>query len=192
MSVNGVHYTSCVVVQQVPDALTPPPPARANVARECRVLFFGAETARTLTVGRVTKNGGIVTAVWRSYMLDREGHPINGVSIDLFVMAVFIAYVIAMETRTGATLGGRATRIRVLNAAATDASGVAPMLAIVLFFYVFYGDMDVDAFAASGFFTWFILAAILGFRWVLVNIVLIVGPRDPLYDRIAGTAVVRG
>jgi uncharacterized RDD family membrane protein YckC len=57
-------------------------------------------------------------------MLDREGHPINGVSIDLFVMAVFIAYVIAMETRTGATLGGRATRIRVLNAAATDASGV--------------------------------------------------------------------
>ena len=155
-----------------------------------RLVLRGGDSENLNGWPCVTKNGGIVTAVWRSYMLDREGHPINGVSIDLFVMAVFIAYVIAMETRTGATLGGRATRIRVLNAAATDASGVAPILAIVLFFYVFYGDMD--AFAASGFFTWFILAAILGFRWVLVNIVLIVGPRDPLYDRIAGTAVVRG
>lgn len=174
MSVSGVTYigevtyTSCVVVQQIPDALTPPPPAGANIAHEC------------------------------------------GVSIDWFAMAVFIAYVIAMETRTGATLGDRATRIRVLDAAATDTSGVplrkimvrylalwigfvlAPLFATLLLllllslFYVFYGDMH--AFASG---IWLILAAILGFGWMSVNVALIIGPLDPLYDRIAGTAVVR-
>jgi hypothetical protein len=196
MSVGGVTYTSCVVVQQIPDTLTPPPPAGANIAHECRVFFFGVETARILKLDRTTTKGAITKTIYlRTYMLDREGHPINGVSIDWFVMAVLVAYVVARETRTGATLGDRAARIRVVDVAAADASGVpfrkiivrylvlyigfAPAYAIQLFF----GDMNATAVIVL---TW-----TLGFGWIIVNVVLIIGPFDPLYDRIARTAVVR-
>jgi hypothetical protein len=64
-------------------------------------------------------------------MLDREGHPIEGVSLDWRAIAVFVAYVIALETRTGATLGGRVAWIRVLDAAAPDAAGV-PLRTVII------------------------------------------------------------
>jgi hypothetical protein len=73
----GVTYTSCVTGPQMPESLDPPPPAGSNFARECHVYFFGAETARYVQVGRSTREGSSTTAVWRIYMLDREGHPIK-------------------------------------------------------------------------------------------------------------------
>jgi hypothetical protein len=33
-------------------------------------------------------------------MLDRDGHPFDGVSVDWIMMLALIAYLIAMETRT--------------------------------------------------------------------------------------------
>jgi uncharacterized RDD family membrane protein YckC len=110
----GVTFANCSVLQTVPDGLAPPPPSGSNFARECNIYFFGAQTARTLQVGRTTREGGSTNTVWRGYMLDRDGRPIDGVSIDWVVMVVFIAYLFAMETRTGATLGSRAMRIRVV------------------------------------------------------------------------------
>src|SRR6266849_4176983 len=96
--VSGFTYANCSIRQTVPDGLAPPPPAGSNFARECNVYFFGAQTARTLQVGRVTKEGAITKTVSRSYMLDRQGRPINGVSADWIVMTAFIAYLLAMET----------------------------------------------------------------------------------------------
>ncbi len=93
-------------------------------------------------------------------MLDRQGHPIKGVSLDWLAIAVFVAYVIALETRTGTTLGGRVAWIRVLDAAAphtaavplrkiiirylTMFTGVAPMLVVSLFCLALYGA-DIEA-----------------------------------------------
>src|SRR5262245_30361117 len=111
----GITFTTCVDSREVPEGLVPSPPAGSNFARECRVFFFGGETVRHLQVGRITKEGSTWKAVYRGYMLDRDGHPINGVSIDWLVIAVFVAYLFAMETRTGATLGDRWTRIRVVD-----------------------------------------------------------------------------
>jgi hypothetical protein len=98
----GLTYTNCSIRQTVPDGLAPPPPAGSNFARECNVYFFGAQTARTLEVGRVTKEGAITKTVSRYYMLDRHGRPIDGVSADGIVMMAFIAYLLATEARTGA------------------------------------------------------------------------------------------
>ena len=57
-------------------------------------------------------------------MLDQEGRPIEGVWVDWIMILALIAYVVVMETRTGATLGDRWTRIRVVDALAHDVRGV--------------------------------------------------------------------
>jgi RDD family len=206
----GITFATCVQSREIPDGLSPPPPAGFNFARECRVFFFGAETARTLQVARITKEGRITKTVWRGYMLDRDGHPIDGVSIDWLVVAVLIAYLFALETRTGATLGDRWMRVRVIDGLAPDACGVplrkiiirylamligfAPMIAVWLVYAVRYGlDIEaiIEAIAETDFFTWFIPAGLLAFGWLVFVSVQIAMKRDPLYDSIAGTAVVR-
>jgi uncharacterized RDD family membrane protein YckC len=203
---SGITYANCSILQTAPDGLAPPPPAGSNFVRECNVYFFGAETARSLQVGRVMRERGSTNTVSRVYMLDPDGHPINAVSVDWVVMVVFIVYLLAMETRTGATLGDRATRIRIVDAAAplepsvplrkivtrylVIAIGLVPMLAVGLVYFALYGT-DLEATAASNIFTWLRVAAILTFVWIIFLCVPIVRKRDPLYDRVAGTAVVR-
>jgi uncharacterized RDD family membrane protein YckC len=202
----GVTYTSCAIIKMVPDRLVPPPPAGSNFARQCSVYFFGAETARRLQVGRVTKEGITTKTVSRGYMLDRDGQPINGVSINWMVMMVFIAYLLAMETRTSATLGNLAVRIRVIETAEPDYLGVpfrkviirylvmligfVPLITVALVYGVRYGE-DLEAIADSNFFTWLRIAGIAAVGWGIFLTVQVARKRDPLYDRIAGTAVVR-
>jgi uncharacterized RDD family membrane protein YckC len=202
----GITYVNCSMLGTVPDGLAPPPPAGSNFARECNVYFFGAETGRSLQVGRVTREGGSTNTVSRVYMLDSDGHPINGVSIDWVVMVVFIAYLLAMETRTGATVGNRITRIRVVDVAVPSepsvplrkivtrylvmSVGIVPMFAVALAYFGLYGT-DLEATAASNIFTWLRVTAVLTFVWIIFLCVPIVRKRDPLYDRMAGTAVVR-
>src|SRR5262249_46472773 len=185
----------------------PPPPPGSNCARECKVYaFFGAQTARSLQVGRVTKEGATTKTVWRGYMLDRHGRPIDGVSADWIVMTALIAYLLAMETRTGATLGDRAMRIRVIDAAVpagpsvplrkivtrylAASVGFLPMLAVALAYFGPYGP-DFEEIAASNIFTWLWITGAVAFGWFIFLNVQIIRKRDPLYDRIAGTAVVR-
>src|SRR5215831_12379880 len=175
----GLAYTNCSIRQTVPDGLAPPPPAGSNFARECNVYFFGAQTARTLEVGRVTKEGAITKTVSRYYMLDRHGRPIDGVSADGIAMMAFIAYLLATEARTGATLGDRAMRIRVVDAAVPAAPsvplrkivtrylvasvGFLPMLAVAL--ANLYGA-DFEEIAASNIFTWLGITGAAAFGWV--------------------------
>jgi uncharacterized RDD family membrane protein YckC len=203
--VGGLTYTNCSIRQTVPDGLAPPP-AGSNFARECNVYFFGAQTARTLEVGRVTKEGVVTKTVSRHYMLDRHGRPIDGVSADWIVIMAFIAYLLATEARTGATLGDRAMRIRVVDAAVPAAPsvplrkivtrylvasvGFLPMLAVALALAYQYGA-DFEEIAASNIFTWLGITAAAAFGWVIFLTVQIIRKRDPLYDRIAGTAVLR-
>jgi hypothetical protein len=202
----GITFATCVDRREVPEGLVPSPPAGSNFARECRMFFFGAETARHLQVGRITKEGSITKVVYQAYMLDRDGHPINGVSIDWLVMAVFTAYLFAMEARTGATLGDRWTRVRVVDVLAPEAYGVplrkiairylalligyVPMLAVALVYFTRYG-LDIETIAESDVLTWLILTGILAFGWFVLLWVQIAMKRDPLHDSIAGTAVVR-
>lgn len=245
-----VTYTSCSKRETIPDGLTPPPPARADIARECNISFLGAQTARILQVGPGTKEGTIDVSASQSYMLDREGYPFDGVPVDWIAMLALIAYLIVMETRTGATLGSRAMRICVIDAAAPDGPGVPlskivmrylammigclPILAGLLIYFGLYGSFDElytlflslsrgDMFnieAPSGKFEWhpflgaYLLSlpglslgdgspsfdkikwlldsgALLLNAWAIFLIIQIARKSDPLYDQIAGTAVVR-
>jgi uncharacterized RDD family membrane protein YckC len=203
----GITVTSCEQVERLPDGLAPLPPPGSNFARECNVYFFGAQTAKILQVGRVTKEGTTTQTVWRGYMLDLDGHPINGLSLDWIVLAVFVVYLIAMKAVTGATLGDRRMGIRLVDAAMPDCGGVAwhqitirylamlvgfvPGLAVMLIFFVAHGDANPEAVAANDLFAWIGTIGILYLGWIAFLCVPVIRKRDPLYDRMAGTAVVR-
>lgn len=204
----GVTYASCASLKNIPDGivLAPPPPAGSNFARECSVYFFGAQTGRSLQVGRVIRHGASTQTISRSYLLDRDSQPVDGVTVDWIVMTVFIIYLFAFETRTGASLGDRATRIVVIDALSpADASiplrkiivrylamliGLLPMLVVTLIFLGPFGP-DIDALADSAYSKWLWAAGAFAIAWGLYLAITIIRKRDPLYDKIAGTAVVR-
>jgi uncharacterized RDD family membrane protein YckC len=210
MSSPVAFYGECSEPQTMPDGLMPPPPAGSNFIRDCNIYFLGAQTARILQVGRLNIEGTSAQSVSRSYMLDRDGHLINGVSVDWIAILALIAYLVAMETRTGVTLGSRAMRIRVIDSATPVGPGVPlrkivlrylamligilPILVLILAVPLIYGsDLEQLAkFLASSFFLWvFIGGYIVGTGWAILLIVQVANKRDPLYDRIAGTAVLR-
>jgi uncharacterized RDD family membrane protein YckC len=150
---SGIVFRTCVPAKEIPQGLTPPPPANANAATECSARFFGMETARTLTVSRIQREGATTVSVKRNYMLDRSGHVINGYPLDWVVAALFALYVIAFETRRGATIGDRVLGIsvfstqdgtskpplrRIVARNLAKLAGFAPMLAVALYYSIIY------------------------------------------------------
>jgi uncharacterized RDD family membrane protein YckC len=133
------------------------------------------------------------------YTLDQDGHPVDGVSVGWWIMMLaLIAYLVAMETRTGTTLGSRAMRIRVIDAA-TRAGPNVPLRKIVSRYLVlligvlpflagiYFGSVIKELAGSS--FTSVAMAVLFG--WIIFLSAQMARKRDPLYDRIAGTAVVR-
>ena len=206
IQMNSGLFTSCVDGKTVPQGLNPPPPHDSNAMRVCRVSFFGATTGATLTVARVAREGAATTTVSQSYMLDKEGTPIRGTSIDWIYQLAFIMYLVAMVWKTGKTLGARAASIRVIDVANSGTSGVplgraigrylammigaVPALALLIYQYATTSG-SADAMFTGSFFQWFAYAGVFGGLWVIVLIVQIARKTDPVYDRLAGTAVVK-
>jgi hypothetical protein len=206
VQMNSGFFSSCVDGKTIPQGLNPPPPHDSNAMRVCRVSFFGATTGATLTVARVTQQGGTTTSVSQSYMLDKEGSPVRGTSIDWIYQLGFIAYLVAMIWKTGRTLGARAAGIRVIDVANPGASsvplgraigrylammiGAVPLFALLIYQYAASGG-SADAMFTGQFFQWFTYAAVFGAVWAIVIIGQMGLKIDPVYDRLAGTAVVK-
>jgi hypothetical protein len=203
---NG-FFSICTMEKTVPQqALDPPPPHDSNFARTCRVSFFGAPTGSTLTVGRITREGRATTTVTQTYMVDKDGELIHGTSIDGIVELALLGYLIAMIWKTGRTLGARVRRVRVVDIAAPTASGVplhktiarylamaigvAPVCAVWLYQLAATGG-DADAMFTANHFRWFMYTGALAVLWVLLLIFQIATKNDPVYDRLAGTAVLK-
>ena len=195
-------FSFCAPVHTIPPLLDPPPPHDANFAVVCRFSLLGAPTGATRTVGRVTRSGRTTTTVSQGYMLDNEGKPIHGISIDGIAMLAFLGYLVGMVWKTGRTLGARYLRIRVADAAQSHLSGVPirkaiirylamtigflPMLAVAIYYLAIVG-IDADAFPFASFASAGLLIAI----WDIVLIYQIAAKKDPIYDKLAGTIVVR-
>lgn len=201
---SGFVVKSCHGRAAIPAGLSPPPPHDANFATDCVYSFFGAPTGRTLFVGRTEKQGTVTKTVFRTYMVDAAGEPVQGVSVDIYVLLALLAYLIGLTTTQGRTLGDRMVRIRAIDVAHPLATGVPwrkaalryaamttgylPVLALLLAVAV-TGDVEdmVIGPMAYGLIAGLIISAI----WVLTLIVQIARKRDPFYDRWAGTAVIR-
>jgi hypothetical protein len=67
---------------------------------------------------------------------------------------------------------------------------VVPMLVVLLAYLIVYRG-DLEAFFGTNFFIWFAAAGVLDQVWNLWVLIDIIRKRDPVYDKIAGTAVLR-
>jgi RDD family len=210
----GLTLTHCVATGHMPDNLNPPPPAGANWAKDCRVTFFGAEIARTLTVGHIDRPSGTAsTSVSvgvhfidrlfgkkealtdpETYTLDREGKPIRGaVALDWLAYVVLFGYLVWTESRTGRSLGDRAMGIVVIDtAAAGNASWQVPAGKMIIRYLALMAGLLplADLLDTQGLEQWSGAADLIAALWYIINVVQILRRRDPPYDRIAGTAVV--
>lgn len=200
-------FSICTAEKTLPQqVLNPPPPHDSNFARSCHISFFGAPTGSTLTVGRITRKGKATTTVSQAYMLDKDGKPIHGTSIDAIVELALLVYLIAMIWKTGRTLGARALGVRVVDVAAPTASGVplhktiarylamaigvAPLFVVLLYQSAAAGG-DADAMFTANHFRWLMYTGGLAVLWALLLIFQIATKNDPVYDRLAGTAVLK-
>jgi hypothetical protein len=111
-----------------------------------------------------------------------------------------------MIWKSGRSLGDRVVKLRVIDTVNPAAPGVplgravirylamaigfVPMLAVLLYQRVAVGG-TADAMATPDFFRWFMAAGLLTFVYCLVLIIQVARKKDPYYDRMAGTAVVR-
>lgn len=206
VQMNSGFYTFCAPAPTIPQSLEPPPPHDSNFARVCQVSFFGAPTGATLTVGRTTREGSTTKTVSQGYMLDQDGKPVHGTSIDGIVWLVLLIYLVGMIWKTGRTFGARIAGVRVMDSAESGLAGVplrkaiirylamaigfVPMFAVLIYQNTVSGG-GAEAMFVGNFFQWFVYAGGFAVLWVVVLIFQIAAKKDPFYDRLAGTAVVR-
>lgn len=206
ISNSGFVIKTCQVRTGIPAGLVPPPPHDSNFATDCSYSFFGAQTGRSLTVGRAEKHGLITKTIFRTYMLNKAGDPIQGLSIDSYVLLVLIAYLVVLTTRTGQTLGDRLARIRVVDTAGPPMAGVPLRNAVARYAVITVGyiplfavliiagwisENDVEALSSGATADWLIGGAMVAAIWTVILVGQVALKRDPFYDRLAGTSVVK-
>lgn len=205
VQMEGGFFQACEVGKDIPQSLNPPPPHDSNFMRVCRTSLFGATTGAVLTVGRITREGATTTTVSQGYMLDKNGTPIKGTSIDGIAELAMLAYLAGMVWKTGRTLGARAVGVRVADIENPHTPGVplgksiirylaifigaVPAFAILIYRYMVAGG-SADAMFTPAFFHRFTIAAIIGGLWTIMLIVQIARKTDPIYDKLARTAVL--
>ncbi|MEJ6783505.1 RDD family protein [Aminobacter sp. Piv2-1] len=202
----GLSSRICETATQAPAGLEPPPPADANTFTECRTGFFGLPTSRTLDAGIVKQEGNTTTGRFVTYSLDADGKPINAFHTDWITILAVVIYLIAMERRSGATVGKRTLGIRAVPTNAPGQVGLPLKQAVIrtaaqwigmvpaLFFalvVLFFIEDPMAAMETSGYWRMFAIAAIIQLAWLLWIIISVSRKRDPIYDRIAGTSVLR-
>lgn len=201
---HGLTYTNCKNLNQIPQHLSPAPPENANVAIECRVFFLGAETARRLSVRRITKEGSQFVGVGREYTLDANGNPADVRSLEWIEIIVWLVYVVWAK-RKGKSFGDYVTKIAIVSLYPDFGSpaSVGKLLGryflilipiifswVALFLFTVLFARRSSHEIGAVFWTWNLAAYTPAVILYLIYLIQIVRKRDPLYDSVAETAVV--
>jgi len=188
----------CVTVNltQLPEGLDPPPPAKATSASDCRNFAFGLlETARGLTVQRVTEEDGKTESSSEHYTLGADGKPRQALPLDGLIYILFFLYLVVFQRRYGATEGMAATNIRVVDIENPKNVGIslrkAALRNLLIAAPLILLAVMPDSTESWGWFVVLVSAAFLVLAYGLWILVDVVRKKDPIYDRIAGTAVLR-
>lgn len=154
-------------------------------------------------------SGNSTTRVYQTYNLDANGTPTEAAfDVTWLAMLALVAYLVAMEAKSGATAGKRVLGIRVVATSQPDVVGVGwkkaltrqlvmyagliPLIVVLVGTYALTGgDADVLATATTSFLIAGAIAAALAVLWDLWIVVSVARKQDPIYDRVAGTAVIR-
>jgi hypothetical protein len=206
----GFSSSSCVALTQLPEGLQTQI-VNPTEATDCTKSLFGFPTSRMLTVARSKTEGGFTSTVSESFWLDSNGQLADraGHDVTWIAMLVFVAYGVGSEVRWGRSLGDRLTRVRVTDPKQPSTQGLSLVKTVgrrcawliglipvaIAHAPILYYRNDIalmTQYAESstyrvGFYIG--VAAFLG--WLLWIIVAISLKRDPIYDRLAKTAVIR-
>ncbi len=202
----GFTTTYCAAAQ-LPDGLVPVPPADFTSVTECRVYSLGFETARYLLVAKESTSGTVKTATFQSYGLRADGRPANAFFVDWIAYLLLLGYLIAMEYRSGATIGKRILQIQTIDIDFPSRIGIpfrkalfrhlamliglipAVILGAVMLIRVLSGA-DLATIFTSPFVAILIATGLLEFAWIVWITISVASKRDPIYDRLVGTAVI--
>lgn len=202
----GITTRICATVDHLPEGLQPPPPASTNSITECRSSLFGFETSRALSVGTVVEEGNTTTGRFLTYALDADGKPTSPFDMTWVAMLALLIYLVLIEWRRGATVGKRILGMRTIDTAAPSQIGIPLRKAItrqlamwigtipaflVMIKILFLSDDPLNAMSGDAFWLAFIVAFTIEIAWFIWIIVSVSKKRDPIYDRIAGTSVLR-
>ncbi|MGN7803428.1 RDD family protein [Ensifer sp. 22521] len=204
----GFHSTVCEDIGDLLIAPTPPPPADYNSVVECRVTLAGFDLKRTLTVSKITVEAGTTTRISQTYYLGPDGKQRDVWPVDFFGFIVFLAYLVVLESRRGATLGKQLLSIRTASHRDAFAVGVPVRSALLRYAVMFaavvpgmlvtlgfelavaHGAWDPFVLLTHPFFVGAnILAGLIFVGWFAWITVSVIRKRDPVYDRAAGTSV---
>lgn len=208
-SVGG--YPFCDQLTVVPEGLDPRPLANPSFVEDCRIALPGLNVGRLLRVGARANDNILAHESMQTYWLDSDGAFLAGVlSLSFLPFINFPLYSIWMEGRSGQTIGKRLLRIRTIDIDKPDSIGV-PMAKV---FWRQFWLFTLTAFSTLGEITrdWIVqpysesfqevldnplyyvsegIGLVTGTFLIVIFVVAVVRKRSPLYDRLAGTAVVR-
>lgn len=198
----GVAGTLCRQVTTLPEGLVPPPPEGANNAVACRLSFFGLPTANLLHVSAITTNGALTTTVTQTYTLDANGRLNAAVSLDFVAWIALVLYIVALEAWRGATLGKSVTRIRTVRLDQPERAGIGVKTAvmrevvkdvplIVNVVALLWLTANVPNPPDRLYHPLFLICIGFMAAWMIWIVIDIARKRDPIYDRLAGSAVLR-
>ncbi|PSH69733.1 hypothetical protein CU102_05520 [Phyllobacterium brassicacearum] len=196
----GFTTTYCVALGEIPANLEPAPPAGFNSAAECRISFIGFfDTARTLSVAKVTEDGSVTTSISTDYTLGTDGQPNQAFTTDWIALLLLLAYLVVMEYRFGRTFGKQMLGIRTIDTDDPAQTGIPLKKAFFRQLAMWIGAtpallllsyLTVAPYLTSGVVAAMILTWLIGMVWLIWIIVSVSKKQDPIYDRLVGTAVV--
>lgn len=198
--------TSVCTEVAIPAVIDPPPPPDSNYAIRCDSSLFGLRTSSVLHVGVETASANMTTRTEVTYRLDGNGLPYPAArDVSFWAGLALFIYLVLMETAFGAGVGKQIVGLKVIDRQNSRDRGLSLGKALLRNAFMYTGAVPVvavllfasstadplGAMASSGFWTAFAVAAALEVAWIIWILVSLIAKRDPIYDRLAKTSVVR-
>jgi hypothetical protein len=199
----GLAFVDCKQAGKVP-TLTPAPPADYNFAVHCQRSLLGLDMANWIAVGKVVSRGEAgFDKEHRQFALgpqyEQAPEPITILG-DGWIVAAFLLYLPLADWLFGATTGKRIVGLRTIAVGRTERRGlpfgrtilrylamnagiIVPSLILAAYQFI---TLDFEGSVSVGRWLYLLMGG-----WILWNLGLLVAGLEPLYDRAAGTSVVR-
>lgn len=207
----GLNLGGCDQLSQLPPGLQTQV-ENPNGVQTCTWGFPGLPTSKLLVVSRSETEGALTSTVSESFWLDKDGQLADraGYDVSWIALLLLVVYMVVLEIRRGRTIGDRIMRIRVVDPARPEVVGlpaarsigrrlaywIGAVPAAVVNAPILYYRYDVakmSAYVATPAYRYgSYIALAAAAAWLIWIMVTIVRKRDPIYDRLARTAVIRG
>ena len=201
--VSGFALLYCDKLDAVPEGVSVPADFGATSITDCRRGIFGLTSARVVTVARVTRNGAITTTRQIDHLLDAQGKPTGGPTLDALTWLLVFAMRFAFDRSRRSTPGRRICRVRLSNAADGQspppssavnrryAAQMLPLLPLLIWSLTEKSIPGGETVASAWLSVGLILPGVVLVIAVGLALNGMIYRRDTWYDRYAGTSVLR-